>query len=59
MKRDFRATRPAMRVLFTSGYSANVIAPHGVLEREIQFLEKPYAGFALSRKVREVLDAKV
>jgi PAS domain S-box-containing protein len=52
------ATRPAMRVLFTSGYSANVIAQQGVLEREIQFLEKPYAASELSQKVREVLDTK-
>jgi len=53
-----RAARPAIRVLFTSGYSSNVIAQHGVLERGIQFLEKPYGGSALSQKVREILDAK-
>jgi nitrogen-specific signal transduction histidine kinase/ActR/RegA family two-component response regulator len=53
-----RAARPAIGVLFTSGYSSNVIAQHGVLERGIQFLEKPYGGSALSQKVREILDAK-
>jgi two-component system cell cycle sensor histidine kinase/response regulator CckA len=45
-----------LRVLFTSGYTAEAIARRGVLERGIAFLQKPYSSVALARKVREVLD---
>jgi len=47
---------PEMRTLFTSGYTENIIAHHGVLERGIEFLSKPYTLEILTRRVREVLD---
>jgi PAS domain S-box-containing protein len=48
--------RPAIKVLFTSGYTANVIAHHGVLKEGVEFLPKPYSIKALAQRVREVLD---
>jgi two-component system, cell cycle sensor histidine kinase and response regulator CckA len=48
---------PAMRVLFVSGYTENVIVHHGVLKENIEFLAKPYSVDQLARRVREVLDA--
>jgi CheY-like chemotaxis protein len=51
-----RKTHPDTKVLFTSGYSAEVIGHHGVLEPGIEFLQKPFQGTALARRVREVLD---
>ncbi len=50
------AARPGVRVLFASGYTQNVIAHHGVLERGIEFLPKPYSLESLARRVRELLD---
>jgi len=47
--------RPGMKVLFMSGYSANVIGHHGILEEGVDFLQKPFRMADLSRKVREVL----
>ena len=44
------------RTLFTSGYTGNIIAHHGVLEEGIEFLSKPYTLDVLARRVRELLD---
>jgi CheY-like chemotaxis protein len=48
--------RPGLRVLYTSGYTQNVIAQHGVLDPGLHFLAKPYIPGTLLEKVREVLD---
>ena len=49
---------PSMKQLFMSGYTADVIAPRGILEEGVQYIQKPFALAALAAKVREVLDAK-
>ncbi len=48
--------RPAMRVIFVSGYSDNVMIAHGVGDGEFDFLSKPFTARSLARLVREVLD---
>ena len=52
-----RAMRPEVRVLFMSGYAADVLGRHGVLEDGVEFLEKPFSVDTLARRIREVLDA--
>jgi PAS domain S-box-containing protein len=47
---------PEMKVLYTSGYTDNAIVRHGVLEKEMHYIQKPFAVDGLARKVREVLD---
>ncbi|SHO47845.1 ATP-binding protein [Desulfopila aestuarii] len=47
---------PELKVLFTSGYTANIIAHHGVLDADVKFIEKPYTRTTLGKKVREILD---
>ncbi len=49
------AERPGLRVLFMSGYTANAIAHHGVLDEGVQFIQKPFSIKALAAKVRETL----
>jgi len=39
-----------------SGYTDNTIVRHGVLEKEINYIQKPFTMEGLARKVREVLD---
>jgi len=50
------ARQPAMRVLYMSGYTYNVIAQNGTLEKGVAFLQKPFTPSGLVEKVREVLD---
>jgi signal transduction histidine kinase/ActR/RegA family two-component response regulator len=54
-----RAKRPEIVVLFTSGYTDDVIAHHGVLERGVEFLQKPYPRAALASRLRELLDRRL
>ena len=51
-----RAADPRVRVLFMSGYTDDAIVRHGVLESDMEFLQKPITPESLARKVREVLD---
>jgi response regulator RpfG family c-di-GMP phosphodiesterase len=50
------AIRPKMKVLYTSGYTDNIIAQHGILEPGTMLLKKPFSPGALTQKVREALD---
>jgi CheY-like chemotaxis protein len=53
-----KTTHPDLEILFTSGYTDDAIAHHGVLEPGVEFLPKPYTPMTMIRKVREMLDAK-
>ncbi|MEQ8191218.1 MAG: PocR ligand-binding domain-containing protein [Candidatus Eremiobacterota bacterium] len=48
--------RPDMKCLYMSGYTADIIAHHGVLEEGVKFIEKPFSIKTIAKKVREVLD---
>jgi PAS domain S-box-containing protein len=57
LKEKLSVFKPGLKCIFMSGYTANVIAHHGVLEEGIHFLQKPFSVKTLAEKVREVLDA--
>jgi YesN/AraC family two-component response regulator len=46
---------PGMKCLFTSGYTADIIAHHGVLDEKINFIQKPFSFMELAVKVCEVM----
>jgi DNA-binding response OmpR family regulator len=48
--------RPALRVLFTTGYAKNAIVHHGRLDPGVDLIGKPFTFTELSEKVRAVLD---
>ncbi|MEP6495898.1 MAG: response regulator [bacterium] len=51
------ALRPTMRVLYMSGYTANAIVRHGVVDSDIAFVQKPITPDSLAQAVRGVLDS--
>ena len=50
------ALRPALPVLFTTGYARNAIVHNGQLDPDVQFLAKPYTLEELAQKLRAALD---
>jgi signal transduction histidine kinase len=47
---------PRIRPIFMSGYTADVIARHGILDEGVNYLQKPFSKTDLAKTVREVLD---
>jgi two-component system, cell cycle sensor histidine kinase and response regulator CckA len=47
--------QPGMKVLFTSGYTENVIFHHDIVDNNLNFIGKPYSMQALALKIREIL----
>lgn len=48
--------RPGLKILYTSGYTEDVILHHGRLDAGAELLSKPYARSELAQKLRDVLD---
>ena len=51
-----RTLRPSIKVLFTSGYTDDVIVHHGMLDDDVDFISKPFERDALAARVRKILD---
>ncbi len=50
---------PDMKRLFMSGYTADVIVHHGVLDKGVNFIQKPFSKETLGTKVRNALDGEM
>ena len=55
--RHLRETRPHLRCLFMSGYTAHLLAEQGIQDGSAHFIQKPFDRHALAKKVREILAA--
>jgi two-component system cell cycle sensor histidine kinase/response regulator CckA len=51
-------SRPALKLLFISGYTDDTVLRHGVLGTDDAFLQKPFTPDARARRARKVLDAR-
>jgi CheY-like chemotaxis protein len=56
---EARKLRPALKVLFTTGYTRNAIVHNGVLDADVELIGKPFTVEELAAKVRQVLDSPV
>ncbi len=54
---EIRVINPSIKAIFVSGYAEDIISREGLLEKGINFVQKPVTPSALLNKVREVLDA--
>jgi FixJ family two-component response regulator len=55
---NLRIERPGLKVIFTSGYSADIVGKDFKLEPELNFLQKPYQPQTLALVVRRCLDSR-
>ena len=56
LARHLLARYPDLKCLFMSGYTASVIAHHGVLDADVHFLQKPFSIQDLATKVRTAVE---
>ncbi len=58
LAKNLQSVYPDIKHLFMSGFTADVIAHHGILDDGVHFIQKPFTLFEITTKVREVLDGK-
>jgi two-component system, cell cycle sensor histidine kinase and response regulator CckA len=58
LSEQLKSTVPEIKVLYMSGYTNDAIAHHGILEKDVEFIQKPFTREGLATKVREVLERK-
>ena len=56
LSQELQVSHPSLKSLFVSGYTAHAIARHGVLDKETDFIEKPFSRNTLLHRVRKILD---
>ncbi len=57
LSKKLQSISPNLKTLFMSGYTADVIAPHGIFDDGIHFIEKPFTGKKLIKTVEKTLKA--
>jgi CheY-like chemotaxis protein len=50
-----RVSRPALKVLFITGYAENAVLSHGHLDSGMHVMTKPFAMDALASRIRELI----
>ena len=53
--RHLAQLRPSLKCLFMSGYTADIIAQHGMIQSDIHFLQKPFTKDTLAANIRQAL----
>jgi len=56
LAKELEKTRPNMKQLFMSGYTANVVFQQDIITEEMNFLPKPFSRETLATKIRKILD---
>ena len=56
LSKKIQALCPKIKTLFMSGYTAAIMAQHGMTENGVNFIQKPFTITELSEKVKEALE---
>ena len=56
LEKELKILYPSLKSLFMSGYIGDIIADHGVLDENVNFIHKPFSKRKIALKIREVLD---
>ncbi|MBN2654349.1 MAG: PAS domain S-box protein [Nitrospirae bacterium] len=56
LAKQIKAIHPKLKLLFMSGYTADVIGHHGVLDVEVYFIQKPFSIKDLALKIRQAIE---
>ncbi len=56
LAKKFHSEKPTLRIIFSSGYSADVVEKDFELHEGVNFLQKPYSPHRLAQTVRDVLE---
>jgi|GEM_PF-6968061 len=54
--RDWQAMKPDLKCVYMSGYTADLIGVHSVLDDDVDFIEKPWTNAGLGEMLRTVLE---
>lgn len=54
-----QSLHPDLKCIFMSGYTADAIAHHGVLDGDVTFIQKPFSKLNLAKIVRKVLNGRL
>jgi DNA-binding response OmpR family regulator len=55
LARELSALHPKTSILFMSGYTDDAVVRHGIMDKDIEYLQKPFTPESLVRRVSEVL----
>lgn len=58
LSKKILSQRPEIKCLFMSGYTAEVVAYQGVLDEDMNFIQKPFTMKNLGEKVKTVMGGK-
>ena len=56
LARRVQAVRPGIKCLFISGHTADILAPQGILDPSVHFIQKPFSMTELAETIRTILD---
>ncbi len=58
LAQEVQVLHPEIKIVFMSGYTADTIAHHGIMDKGVRFLQKPFTIKAIADKIRQTLDGK-
>jgi FixJ family two-component response regulator len=57
LSRQLPEKRPELKILFVSGYAADIMNRKGEVDSSVNLLSKPFTSQELTKRVRAILDA--